>query len=255
MNPSYAWMKLSLNEINLIMASIFYLFKTTITAVLITQLSSVKNRDTKQGIIVDMIENSSKPGKELTENAVDDTVRIGQQIWMTYNLDVKNFQNGDTIFHATTNEEWLYAGENKIPAWCYYNNNKKREIVLYNWYAVGDSRGLAPAGWKIPSKPDWSQLINHLGGLNLAAVSLMSKTGWKNEQGLNTRGFNAYPDGGRFKNGNFDGLLNEAYYWSLNEQEKISDKDIATCLSLNYHLTMLTQFPKYYGLSVRCIKN
>ncbi|MBK6523432.1 MAG: hypothetical protein IPG08_14565 [Sphingobacteriaceae bacterium] len=34
--------------------------------------------------------------------------------------------------------------------WCYYNDNSQNNAdygKLYNWYAVNDSRGLAPAGW------------------------------------------------------------------------------------------------------------
>ena len=51
-----------------------------------------------------------------------ESVRIGNQEWMTRNLDVERFRNGDLIPHAESNEEWKVAGKNGQPAWCYYNN-------------------------------------------------------------------------------------------------------------------------------------
>ena len=81
-------------------------------------------------------------------------VKIGDQIWMAENLNVTKFRNGDLIPEATSIEEWVNAGENKEPAFCYVNNDPNtvgQYGVLYNWYAVNDPRGLAPEGWHIPS--------------------------------------------------------------------------------------------------------
>ena len=81
-------------------------------------------------------------------------ITIGRQVWMTENLNVDKFRNGDPISHAKTDEEWVKAGENGSPAWSHYDNdpaNGEKYGKLYNWYAVNDSRGLAPEGWKIPS--------------------------------------------------------------------------------------------------------
>lgn len=71
-------------------------------------------------------------------------VKIGDQIWMTRNLNVDKFCNGDPIPETKTNEEWIKAGENGKPAWCYYDNdpaNGEKYGKLYNWYAVNDPRG------------------------------------------------------------------------------------------------------------------
>jgi len=95
------------------------------------------------------------------------TVTIGTQVWMTKNLDVATFRNGDPIPEAKTSDEWLEAGENEQPAWCYYDNdpaNGEKYGKLYNWYAVNDSRGLAPDGYHIPSEAEWTILIIYLGG-------------------------------------------------------------------------------------------
>lgn len=101
------------------------------------------------------------------ERLFSDEVKIGNQVWMRKNLNLRAFKNGDIIPEAKTSEEWAKAGENKQPAWCYYDNDfANGEIygILYNWYAVNDSRGLAPEGWHIPSKSEWELLLFTLSG-------------------------------------------------------------------------------------------
>jgi uncharacterized protein (TIGR02145 family) len=83
--------------------------------------------------------------------------KIGNQVWMAENLKVTKFRNGDPIYEARSKEEWYQAGLQKKPAFCYYNNEPSTASqygVLYNWYAINDSRGLAPEGWKIPTSWD-----------------------------------------------------------------------------------------------------
>jgi hypothetical protein len=89
------------------------------------------------------------------------TVTIGTQVWMTKNLDVSTFRNGEIIPEAKTPEEWEAAKENKQAAWCYYDNNPANGTKygkLYNWYAVNDPRGLAPEGWHVPTDQEWNVL-------------------------------------------------------------------------------------------------
>jgi uncharacterized protein (TIGR02145 family) len=96
-----------------------------------------------------------------------DTVRIGTQMWMAENLNVSRFRNGDEIPMVVTDEDWALASKNKQPAWCYVFNDSSSSVLLgklYNWYAVNDSRGLAPEGWHVASDTDWTQLTDHLGG-------------------------------------------------------------------------------------------
>ena len=103
-------------------------------------------------------------GLSLVLNA--QTVTIGTQVWMTKNLDVAKFRNGDPIPEAKTDEEWEKAGENKQPAWCNYDNNPANGTKygkLYNWHAVNDPRGLAPEGYHVPTDAEWTILENFLG--------------------------------------------------------------------------------------------
>lgn len=111
------------------------------------------------------------------------TVTIGTQIWMTKNLEVSTFRNGDPIPEAKTVLEWLRLGENKQPAWCYYDNdpaNGAKYGKLYNWYAVNDTRGLAPTGFHIPTSDEFIKLFDFLGKDSVAVKKLKNKIGWDN---------------------------------------------------------------------------
>ena len=120
-------------------------------------------------------------------------VRIGTREWMAENLNVGNFRNGDPIFEANSYQEWEYANIKGIPAWCYYNNNPrygKTYGKLYNWWAVSDSRGLAPEGWHIPGDEEWLELAANLGGVDIAGEKMKSRQGWKDSgNGNNESGF------------------------------------------------------------------
>lgn len=90
-----------------------------------------------------------------------DEIKIGNYIWMTKNLNVTRFRNGDIIPHAKTKEQWIKAKIDKKPAWCDVNNSKENGKIfgkLYNWYAVNDPRGVCPQGWKIPTEIEWKNL-------------------------------------------------------------------------------------------------
>jgi uncharacterized protein (TIGR02145 family) len=89
-------------------------------------------------------------------------VKIGNKLWMVENLSVDTFRNGDPIPEAKTDEEWVKAGRNEQPAWCWSTDDpeKRKEFgKLYNWFAVNDPRGLAPEGYRIPTDDELEELI------------------------------------------------------------------------------------------------
>jgi uncharacterized protein (TIGR02145 family) len=185
-------------------------------------------------------------------------IKIDNQIWMIENLNEDKFQNGDIIQYAQSREEWIKAGKEKKPAWCYYNNDYKNGAKygkLYNWYAVSDARGLAPYGWHIPSEKEWIKLIEFLGGEDIAGTKLKSKTGWKEENGTDNYGFKALPGGVRVEN---EMNINNGYqdlggfWWS-----STGANEIAISVSMNdfYGNASKSILDMPNGLSVRCIKD
>ena len=168
---------------------------------------------------------SSCGGRVSTEKGASTEVTIGKQVWMSENLNVDKFRNGDPIPHAKTDEEWEKAGKNGQPAWCYYNNNPDngdRYGKLYNWHAVNDSRGLAPEGWKIPSDEDWSRLTDFLGGQSVAGKKMKYTDFWAENKGesgnaTNESGFSGLPGGDRGGGGAFGSIGGGGSWWSSTE--------------------------------------
>jgi uncharacterized protein (TIGR02145 family) len=206
-----------------------------------------------------------------------DSVTIGKQVWMTKNLEVDEFRNGDPIPQAKSAAQWVKAGENHQPAWCYYKNNPKngkKYGKLYNWYAVNDPRGLAPKGWHIPRGQECKELLYNLGGVRVFnGVNLKYYLSEDGDQ-LLKKGFAAIFCGYRGSDGGFISSKTGNYtintWWS---SMSVSDID-ATSLGLFFMkydtefdwdtkfqlqkgtrcLLMVNDY-KNSGFSVRCIKN
>ena len=195
-------------------------------------------------------------------------VKIGTQVWMAKNLDVATFRNGEPIPQAKTDKEWENAGINKQPAWCYYDNNPENGTKygkLYNWYAVNDKRGLAPAGYHIPTEAEWITLRTYLGGEEVAGTKMKSTSGWNENgnmyesthyNGTNSSGFNGLPGGSlynvRYKTGRCFGIGKDGYWWS-----STGVNDGAWSL---YLINSLDSFgmgfhDKVNGLYVRCLRD
>jgi uncharacterized protein (TIGR02145 family) len=192
---------------------------------------------------------------------VSTEVTIGKQVWMTENLNVDKFRNGEPIPEAKTDEEWKKAGDNGEPTWCYYNNNPDngdRYGKLYNWYAVNDPRGLAPEGWKIPSEEDWSRLTDFLGGESVAGKKMKSTDFWADNDGesgngTNESGFSGLPGGARNVSGTFGKIGEYGVWWSSTEYSAGS----AWYRVLNYDNGDVNRdnSRKRVGSSVRCLRD
>ncbi len=177
-----------------------------------------------------------------------------------------HFRNGDLIPYIESYQEWKSAGENKQPAWCFYNNdlaNGPKYGKLYNWYAVVDPRGLCPVGWHVPSDAEWRTLITTLGGEKVAGYKMKSTNGWyENGNGKNTSGFSGLPGGYRGdispnyygpNEGSYGNLDVLGYFWSSTE----IDADKAWYRLLIHDEVVVNRFDsyKYYGISVRCLRD
>ena len=190
-------------------------------------------------------------------------VTICSQTWTKSNLNVSHYRNGDVIPQITDATQWLNS---TTGAWCYYANTSSNGTIygkLYNWYAVNDPRGLAPAGYHIPSNTEWDTLSNCLGGDSISA-SAMKETGnthWttSNTDATNSSGFTGLPGGALYQSdlgvaGIFQGIGSSAYFWS--------STPFMTSVSAWYR--KLQNFNGYFvkaylynqnGFSVRCIKD
>ncbi len=184
--------------------------------------------------------------------------KIGNQIWMTENLDIAQFQNGDPIYECRSVDEWLNACEKKEPAWCYYNNDPSHAEIygkLYNWYAVNDPRGLAPIGWHIPTHDEFMELETTQFGKE--GKKLKSSSEWYADQnGDEPGGFNGFPGGCReykYPNLKYKGMFELGCFWSSTSVDNKS----SWChfLAVNLESMDRVRIDKKCGMSVRCIKD
>lgn len=184
-------------------------------------------------------------------------IKINNQIWMSENLNVSTFINGDIIPEVRTAEAWKKAGVEKRPAWCYYNNDPKNEDYgkLYNWYAVHDSRGLASKGWHIPSDGEWTTLTNFLQE-DLAVKKMKAPYGWTtNVSGSNESGFAGLPGGFRSNTGIFNQLGYYGGWWSSSSSQAEGAWNRALYNDIASKEVYKGEPYKASGLSVRCIKD
>jgi uncharacterized protein (TIGR02145 family) len=180
------------------------------------------------------------------------TVQIGKQEWLAENLNTSHFRNGDPIPELESAAEWQAAGDQRKPAWCYYNGDTasgNKYHKLYNWYALMDPRGLAPDGWHIPTSGEWGALTGFLGGENGAAVRIKSHDEW---DGNNTSGFTALPGGYRNFNNVFSHIRNIASWWSASAVDSTNAWTISVG---NGGVVSRSYDSKRVGLSVRCVRD
>jgi uncharacterized protein (TIGR02145 family) len=179
-----------------------------------------------------------------------ETVIIGNQIWMAENLQVTHYRNGDAI--PTGYSDWDWAGLS-TGAYAVYVYG-----YLYNWYAIDDSRNIAPDSWHVPTDAEWITLKNYLtnnGHSGSEGTALKATYDWlEGGNGTDNYGFTGLPGGDR--SGNNGAYINVGYYgfwWTHTEDG--SDQAWSHWLYFMYSgITRVSEY-KDYGFSVRCVKD
>jgi uncharacterized protein (TIGR02145 family) len=193
------------------------------------------------------------------------TIVIGTQTWMAENLRTTRYRNGQDITEKKDNSDWANL---KTGVYCNPVRIDSIEIVatygrLYNWYAVSDSRNLAPKGWHVCTDEDLDVLIAYLGGLHVAG-SKLKETGtlhWSlSIDATNETGFTAIPAGyinpASYVNPTdffAIGYTLYGYFWSASEYN--IDESSEWALYYNGGSIGLFHNPKEFGCAVRCVKD
>lgn len=195
-----------------------------------------------------------QPDSPLTDvdGNVYTTVKIGRQVWMAENLRVINYRLGGTILPVQSPVNW--TTNTTQAAYCYYDNQPDSAEVygaLYNGKAVTSASQLAPAGWRIPTAADITQLRLYLDSFNLDEGCLKEAgvAHWlsPNTGGTNSALFNALPSGYRFVNGNFTGKGYQGQWW-------LNDGTSSFLLKYDEAQMQTANGSSMYGYAVRCIK-
>ena len=219
---------------------------------------------------------------------VYNTVLIGEQCWMRENLRTTQYANGTPIALGTDTST-------TTPFRYYPNNSNSTDITfygyLYNWPAVMNGaassnanpsgvQGVCPDGWHVPSTAEWESLMTYMNSqsqyvcqtywTNSFAKSLADSVAWAthtqsctvgyNLSENNATGFSARPAGYMsIKWNNTPTILNpinfgnNALFWSATET---SPKN-AGGYNIGYREPnfIFSDASKYYGRSVRCVRD
>ena len=207
-------------------------------------------------------DNNNNPTPPTTVTDIDGnvyhTVKIGTQVWLVENLKVTKYRNGDPIPNVTNDTQWSKLSTG---AYCYYNNVSDSGIIygkLYNWYAVIDTRNIAPIGWHIATDAEWTTLFNFLGSDSLAGGKLKEKgtNHWNNPNtgATNEKGFTALPGGNRYYfTGEFKYIRKYGLFWSTTQLS--TDWANRYCLSYASSNVSHAACQKRDGNTVRCLKD
>lgn len=205
------------------------------------------------------------------------TVNIGTQVWMAENLKTTKYRNADSIGTTTPANKDISGESAPKYQWAYKGDESyvAKYGRLYSWFTVVDSRKIAPTGWHVATDAEWTNLQNYLitNGYNFdgtktgnkMAKSLAASTDWATYIGdgcigdnlskNNSSGFTALPGGGRSTGvgGVFYSIGLNGFWWSSTNY----DTDRAWFRQLDYRGTSIGVIlsTKFYGFSVRCVKD
>jgi len=210
--------------------------------------------------------------QEISDSVIDidgniyKTVQIGNQIWMTENLRVSRYRNGDSIPNITNDEEWERI---ETSAWCNWNNDPESDSKygkLYNWFTLDEKRNLAPEGWHVASYKEWMELTQLL-NCNINKNKLDIDNGLVEVEDINQylqhpiyeSGFSPMQVGCRVinteigDNGSFEDMGLYGYWWSSTPENERKAWMVDWYCD-NGSLT-ISSSTKSNGFSVRCVKN
>ena len=142
------------------------------------------------------------------DNNIYPTVQLGTQCWMAENLRTAHYADGTYIAYGEGS-----SSSNEAYRYCPYGAsiNLYPGGFLYNWTAVmggaaassanpSGVQGICPVGWHVPSKAEWTQLLNYVSNQSVfvysysagdshIAYSLADPSGWKSSNTVGSPGY------------------------------------------------------------------
>ena len=190
-------------------------------------------------------------------------VVIGTQTWLLENLRTNHYNEGTAIPTGLSNANW--AAEDGTTghdgSFAHANNDAANDAVhglLYNGYAVKNAKGLAPAGYHVPTFAEQQTLNTYLGGKAVSGGKLKEggTAHWQtpNTGADNSSGFTAVASGQRDVDGTYAMFNQYSLLWS----STIFSAGYLDFVYMMYNSgavddTLNTPYKK--GFSIRCLKD
>jgi len=197
------------------------------------------------------------------------TVIIGGQEWMKENLKTSKYNDGSSIPNVKDSASWVSLATG---AWVHYNNDEKFNSIygkLYNGFVIRKDKNVCPSGWHIPKALEWKELVDFLGGDEIAGEKLKevdtllwyspyeaSKMDIQTTLPTNTSLFSARPGGVVYNRWGFDGMRWSGFWWGADPQFS-NDTNIAYLVVMNHSDNSVQHADKNKknGFSIRCLKD
>ena len=186
------------------------------------------------------------------------TTQIGNQCWLAENLNYGKMIISDTGGHLMTEngivEKYVWKNNDSNAVFdinhpgAYYEHT---EAIQYSKDTVGEIQGICPNGWHIPSKDEFEEMIDFLGGSDTAgtAIKLSGESGFNANYGgwrcMMTPGtfYNKYPA--------YKPPVKVGFYWTSS-----SLKGVGYMIRINEKdgkVIMAVAFGNELGMNVRCV--
>jgi uncharacterized protein (TIGR02145 family) len=167
--------------------------------------------------------------KDPRDNRVYKTIKIGSQTWFAENL--------------------AYKAESGCWA---YDNNEANVPKHGRLYTYETAKKICPKGWHLPSKQEYEQLLQSIGGPGVNAYNKLIPSG--------SSGFNGIFSGFRI-NDRFEYTGKIAHYWSSTEMPDgvnawyLGISSYTSDAGINKLQSVKNMKNKAFGFSIRCVKD
>ncbi len=199
------------------------------------------------------------------EGHVYSTIPIGNQCWMTSNLNT-----GERLdLPAPQTDNGI------IEKYCFNDSSENCTVYggLYQWNELmqyvhtSGACGICPDGWHIPTAMEYDTLIDLYGGADTAGAALKEAGyahwySWSGTSSTNSSGFTALPGGEvRLNNDSLEyyGKKSAAYFWTSSYTYFTpSNPTYAGCMTLDYFTARAigagVDLADLNAFSVRCVR-
>ena len=185
-----------------------------------------------------------------------ETINACEVYWAKTNLYTKFYNNGDPIPFAATSAQWDAYDAAGTGCYAYFKFDVEGSVydnstvgLFYNQYAIQDSRGLIPNGWRMPDRTDFQDLNNCFA----VSVDLMATgaTWWSSADGTNLSGFAGLGLGAiEDTNGTFIDELDFCYLWT----NELASGTRYYAVKFNNSIYDIDEYRRGYGFNIRLIK-
>ena len=203
----------------------------------------------------------TKEDNHSNDNPVDgsgntyNTVVIGKQVWLKENLKTSKYNDGTEINKIIDLDLWTHINSDGYRE-CDANSDNG---FIYNYFVIIAGKQVCPAGYHVPTINEWNEMLNYLGGENVAGSKLktIGSNHWtKDNNSTNESDFSA-------KSNCFITVSGDLYFNNLSgpylklwtSTKKNIDKAFTISISSLEDKVDIQNKDINSGQSIRCIKN